>query len=537
MQLPSINDLKAIAGDVRRKTEEYDTRATVTRVTDSAVYVKFDGSDIETPIEDACAGVKPGDVVSVHVSHGDTHITGNRTDPAASSEAFEIVRARFSIVDSFFEVINSRVSFRDNAMRFLDKAGEVVASFGELVRIGDAKDKIEISKRGFSVTRGYEEVLSATSTYTYAEAQADGHLLIGGTVNQMGAYVRKFFPDGFKVLKDNYYIWDLSEFASLGGGVFLIKAPRSVETTDDYDAYFQWNEHKDYVYIGGSFSEVAVGGDKSGIVEASILSNALAEIKVKGTLEAADRIRLMKTRADGINSVQDVIRDMHADGYGHDIIMQSGQTMMVGAGESAVNLYENEAGYESTETLFLTADTNVRMVSNCQTLASKHTAELTNGGNFSVTHNNTSTEGTISLTNGARYISLFANNASTVGVYAGGTGSGTLINRDTSGNVKVNGHAPSDVVYHSTTAATSSETSISAGSTATITASFSVPSGYKLDAIAAWSISGTNASYINVYKVDWSGSSASFSVRCTTSSSTAKVTLKAWPLLVKTGSF
>lgn len=82
MGLPSLDAIKTLAGGTRRETDEYETRGTVTKVTEGAVYVRFEGSEIDTPIDESCAGVKVGDVVSVHVSHGDTNIIGNRSTPA-----------------------------------------------------------------------------------------------------------------------------------------------------------------------------------------------------------------------------------------------------------------------------------------------------------------------------------------------------------------------------------------------------------------------------------------------------------------------
>lgn len=158
MALPSIDDIKAIAGGAKRETKEYEVRGVVTKVGGGIAYVRFEGSDIDTPIDASTASVKVGDEVSVHVSHGDTHITGNRTDPAASSADLEQVRSKVSlldaivnvknsvvnIVDSAFEIISSRIRVRDNVLELLDENEDVSSSFGTgFVSLGaDVTNKI-----------------------------------------------------------------------------------------------------------------------------------------------------------------------------------------------------------------------------------------------------------------------------------------------------------------------------------------------------------------------------------------------------------
>lgn len=168
MALPSIDDIKALAGGAKRETDEYEVRGVVTKIDGDTVFVRFEGSDIETPVDASCANVKVGDEVSVHVSHDDTHIVGNRTDPSATTSQMDQVNSRVSIIDSIIEVvesavsvvsssisvINSRIRVRDNILEFLDELGGVVASFGERIRLGNADEshvELDADRLDFSV--------------------------------------------------------------------------------------------------------------------------------------------------------------------------------------------------------------------------------------------------------------------------------------------------------------------------------------------------------------------------------------------------
>lgn len=63
-----------------RSTSAYDTSATVTRVTDDAVFVHIDGGVPETPCQKTI-DCKAGDVVKVRISGGKAWIAGNATAP------------------------------------------------------------------------------------------------------------------------------------------------------------------------------------------------------------------------------------------------------------------------------------------------------------------------------------------------------------------------------------------------------------------------------------------------------------------------
>lgn len=66
--------------------------------------------------------------------------------------------------------------------------------------------------------------------------------------------------------------------------------------------------------------------------------------------------------------------------YGIDLVIGSGATTIVGAGESAAAMYS--AGIKNTENLYLSADGNVFLYSNCDSIADKRYACFDTGRNF-----------------------------------------------------------------------------------------------------------------------------------------------------------
>ena len=83
---------KQVAGYVKGdKTKSYDTSATVTKVTDNAIYVHIPGGVSETPVKKTI-DAKAGDTVQVHVGSGTAWLTGNRTAPPTDDA--EALRAK-----------------------------------------------------------------------------------------------------------------------------------------------------------------------------------------------------------------------------------------------------------------------------------------------------------------------------------------------------------------------------------------------------------------------------------------------------------
>lgn len=78
--------------------------------------------------------------------------------------------------------------------------------------------------------------------------------------------------------------------------------------------------------------------------------------------------------------------------YGIDLVIGSGATTIVGAGESATAMYS--AGIKNTENLYLSADGNVFLYTNCDTIANRRYACFDTGRNFYPDADNSGSIGT-----------------------------------------------------------------------------------------------------------------------------------------------
>lgn len=78
--------------------------------------------------------------------------------------------------------------------------------------------------------------------------------------------------------------------------------------------------------------------------------------------------------------------------YGIDLVIGSGATTIVGAGESAAAMYS--AGIKNTENLYLSADGNVFLYTNCNTIANRRYACFDTGRNFYPDADNSGSIGT-----------------------------------------------------------------------------------------------------------------------------------------------
>lgn len=93
---------------------------------------------------------------------------------------------------------------------------------------------------------------------------------------------------------------------------------------------------------------------------------------------------------------QDIIAayDAPSGGWGIDLVIGSGATTIVGAGESAAAMYS--AGIKNNENLYLSADGNVFLYTNCDSIANRRYACFDTGRNFYPDADNSGSIGTFS---------------------------------------------------------------------------------------------------------------------------------------------
>lgn len=92
MDIKTQKMLADVVLNAKNKTvQPYTTTAIVKSVNNNTIYVEIPGSDRATPVKNSTVSVKKGDVVDLVVSHNDTHITGNRSDVAASQTETSLI--------------------------------------------------------------------------------------------------------------------------------------------------------------------------------------------------------------------------------------------------------------------------------------------------------------------------------------------------------------------------------------------------------------------------------------------------------------
>lgn len=115
--------------EVKKETTVYGTVI----FNDDATYVKIDGSDILTPVESTVT-VKNGERVSVMISNHKAVITGNHTDPSASSEELELASIENNNNDSnIMKALTCSIDLIVNSKIGSDEwtIGEVLESYDE----------------------------------------------------------------------------------------------------------------------------------------------------------------------------------------------------------------------------------------------------------------------------------------------------------------------------------------------------------------------------------------------------------------------
>lgn len=102
-----INTLvEAIRKADARKTQPYDTQATVTRVENGTAWVHIPGGVDETPVR-LTVDAKKGDTVQVRISGGRAHLTGNATAPPTDDTKANKVGANLTATQKIVKAVKA----------------------------------------------------------------------------------------------------------------------------------------------------------------------------------------------------------------------------------------------------------------------------------------------------------------------------------------------------------------------------------------------------------------------------------------------
>ena len=156
----SIDDIaKALAQLLKqKKTQGYDTEATVTKVEDGVTWAHIPGGVEETPIRQTIAA-EPGDVIQLRVAGGRAWITGNATSPPTDDKAAHKASA----------AANKAQKTADEALKvkqyfWHDNAGAHVTEMeqGSFIR-NPAGGNVLLESRGLHVRDGLDDIANFLS--------------------------------------------------------------------------------------------------------------------------------------------------------------------------------------------------------------------------------------------------------------------------------------------------------------------------------------------------------------------------------------
>lgn len=192
-------------GLTKNKVSPYETTATVTSVTDDIIYVDIPGCENPIPVKNSTVKVKAGDVVNVSISHGDTHITGNRTDvSASSSDVTENTKTiennkrdtdnRINMIDNDINLINNKINIQRSDIEAIDSKvdlqGSEIQSINSTLEVHGSKissygDTIEsqgneietlnnkVTLHDTSITELNSEIISLNSKVTTQDSKIE----------------------------------------------------------------------------------------------------------------------------------------------------------------------------------------------------------------------------------------------------------------------------------------------------------------------------------------------------------------------------
>ena len=140
-----MDNLKALAETIvkntsAKKTEAYETTATVVRIDGEKVYVHIDGGAPETPAT-ATMACKIGDTVRIHVEGGRAWIIGNVSAPATDDTTAEEASGK---IDAYKKYVNTIIrEYEDGVL--VCKAGK---NIGALVNSSGSFDVVKVNWSG-----------------------------------------------------------------------------------------------------------------------------------------------------------------------------------------------------------------------------------------------------------------------------------------------------------------------------------------------------------------------------------------------------
>lgn len=181
------------------------------------------------------------------------------------------------------------------------------------------------------------------------------------------------------------YVKDTTTVAGNSGNLTVSQGAQTIKVTGltdagQYDLKVTFND--DTGFASNDTKTIVIGANspiffvnKYGVGVNGVKASANEAMKIKGTIGMTD--------AGGVFTGVGGIRMYQGDANGAGMAIQAGGTVVVGSGESAVNLIETISN-KADETLHLASDGAIKFVSNCQTIANRVTGTFDGSGNLTI---------------------------------------------------------------------------------------------------------------------------------------------------------
>lgn len=171
--------VESVKGLLDRKTEPYDTQATVKRVVGDTAYIHIEGGVSETPVRKTI-NAKKGDVVQVRLSGGRAWLTGNDTAPPTDD-----TKAKDADVHAG-KAMKKAVKAEEKAIQSGKTATSYMTEMDEEVGVfvhpkGTPSDPTDTNARGVQITDSVDVIRDGASRANFGE--------------QISIFAKKIFRD------------------------------------------------------------------------------------------------------------------------------------------------------------------------------------------------------------------------------------------------------------------------------------------------------------------------------------------------------
>lgn len=265
-----------------QKPSGYTTTATVSKIDDQTMWVRFPGNDFDTPVSNTVEAA-PGDTVQVQVSNGRALATGNAsapsTDNTRANQAYDVGTEAGTIANIAIDEANRARNAADLAYNYAEVAR------GEAVRAGTEADnaKKEALRAGTEADNAKKEAITAN---TYANTALANLSVVEDVVD-----VLQWIQDnGRYIHTEDTSINAQKAYYTVSNETYVLTTDTSVNADKDYYIYNEEEERYDWV-SNPSSSSIATYYELVGGVYTLVSIPTIADISRYYNIIVSDTVR------------------------------------------------------------------------------------------------------------------------------------------------------------------------------------------------------------------------------------------------------